>query len=102
MSPSSLMDDTDEQDIHFEPQHCFESLANGSISRETVRGALSRIPGSLVADFAAERDERLAPGYFIDTSALAKLFRAEVGRQQMEMLAQPADNRLTVSQLSVI
>ena len=51
-------DDTDEQDIQFEPPHRFESLANHSISRETVRGALSRIPGSLDADFAAERNER--------------------------------------------
>jgi hypothetical protein len=77
-------------------------LQTAASARETVRGALSRIPGSLDADFAAERNERLVPGYFIDTSAPAKLFRAEVGRQQMEMLAQPADNRLTVSQLSVI
>jgi len=51
-------DDTDEEDIQFEPPHCFESLANRSISREMVRGALSRIPGSLDADFAAERNER--------------------------------------------
>ena len=42
------------------------------------------------------------PGYFIDTSALAKLYHAEVGSQKMEMLAQPTDNRLIVSQLSLI
>lgn len=42
------------------------------------------------------------PGYFIDTSGLAKLYHGEVGSKQMEMLAQPADNRLIVSQLSVI
>jgi predicted nucleic acid-binding protein len=42
------------------------------------------------------------PGYFIDTSALAKLYHAEVSNQQMEMLAQSQDNRLIVSQLSVI
>lgn len=51
-------DDTDEQDIQFEPKHCFEPLANRSISRETLRVALSKIPGSLDADFAAERNER--------------------------------------------
>jgi uncharacterized protein len=51
-------DDTDEQEVQFEPPHCFEPLANRSISRETVRSALSRIPGSLDADFAAERNER--------------------------------------------
>jgi len=50
-------DDTAELDIQFEPKHCFEPLANRSINRETVRGALSRIPGSLDADFAAERNE---------------------------------------------
>lgn len=42
------------------------------------------------------------PGYFIDTSALAKLYHAEVGSPQMEMLAQSPDNRLIISQLSVI
>jgi uncharacterized protein len=42
------------------------------------------------------------PGYFIDTSGLAKLYHTEVGSQQMEMLAQSLDNRLIVSQLSVI
>jgi predicted nucleic acid-binding protein len=42
------------------------------------------------------------PGYFIDTSGLAKLYHTEVGSQQMEMLAQSPDNRLIVSQLSVI
>jgi predicted nucleic acid-binding protein len=42
------------------------------------------------------------PGYFIDTSALAKLYHAEVGSPQMEMLVQSPDNRLIISQLSVI
>jgi hypothetical protein len=42
------------------------------------------------------------PGYFIDTSALAKFYHAELGSQQMEMLAQVPDNRLIISQLSVI
>jgi predicted DNA-binding antitoxin AbrB/MazE fold protein len=51
-------DDTAEQDIQFEPKQYFEPLANRSISRETVRGALSKIQGSLDADFAAERNER--------------------------------------------
>ena len=50
--------DADDEDIEFEPPHCFEALANHSISRETVRAALSKIPGSLDADFAAERNER--------------------------------------------
>jgi predicted DNA-binding antitoxin AbrB/MazE fold protein len=31
-------DETAEQDIQFEPKHCFEPLANRSIKRETVRG----------------------------------------------------------------
>ena len=42
------------------------------------------------------------PGYFIDTSALAKLYHAEVGSQPMELLAQSPDDRLIVSQLSAI
>ena len=51
-------EDTDEDEIQFEPPQCFESFANHAISRETVRGALSIIPGALDADFAAERNER--------------------------------------------
>jgi predicted DNA-binding antitoxin AbrB/MazE fold protein len=62
--------DADNEEIEFEPAQCFEALANRSITRERVRDALSKIPGSLDADFAAERNERYAPGYFIDTSAL--------------------------------
>ena len=50
--------DPDEEGIEFEPPHSFESLANHSISREAVRAALSKIPGSLDADFVAERNER--------------------------------------------
>ena len=42
------------------------------------------------------------PGYFIDTSVLARLYHVEVGSHQMEMLAQSPDNRLIVSPLSVI
>ena len=53
-----IEDDADEDDIQFEPPQSFESFADHSISRETVRGALTRIPGKLYADFAAERDER--------------------------------------------
>jgi predicted DNA-binding antitoxin AbrB/MazE fold protein len=40
-------DDTDEEDIQFEPPHCFESLANGTITRETVRGALVEKSGTI-------------------------------------------------------
>ena len=42
------------------------------------------------------------PGYFIDTSALAKLYHIEVGSQKMEALAESPDARLIVSQLSLI
>jgi hypothetical protein len=41
-----------------EPPARFEALADHSVSLETVRRALSRIPGSLDADFRAERNER--------------------------------------------
>ena len=50
--------DAHDEEVEFEPPHCFEALANHSISRETVRAALSKIPGSLDADFAVERNER--------------------------------------------
>jgi len=42
------------------------------------------------------------PGYFIDTSALAKLYHLEAGSPQMEALANSADVRLIISQLSLI
>ena len=50
--------DADDEDIEFEPPRSFEALADHSISWETVRAALSKIPGSMDAEFAAERDER--------------------------------------------
>jgi predicted DNA-binding antitoxin AbrB/MazE fold protein len=45
-------------EIEFESAQSFEALADRSIDRNTVRAALSKIPGSLDADFTAERDER--------------------------------------------
>jgi predicted DNA-binding antitoxin AbrB/MazE fold protein len=42
----------------FESARRFEALADRSIDRSTVRSALSKIPGSLDAEFAAERNER--------------------------------------------
>jgi predicted nucleic acid-binding protein len=42
------------------------------------------------------------PGYFIDTSALAKLFHLEMGSERMELLAKAPDARLIISQLSLI
>ena len=42
------------------------------------------------------------PGYFIDTSALAKLYHLEIGSGKMETLAETLDARLIVSQLSLI
>ena len=50
--------DTDDEDIEFQQPHHFEPLADRSITREAVRAALSKISGSLDADFAAERNER--------------------------------------------
>ena len=47
-----------EDDLKFEPPARFEPLADHSVSLETVTRALSRIPGSMDADFAAERNER--------------------------------------------
>jgi uncharacterized protein len=41
-------------------------------------------------------------GYYLDTSALAKLYHAEAGSGRMESLAGEADARLIISQLSLI
>ena len=48
----------DSEGIEFEPPDRFEGLADRSVRRETVKAALSKIEGSLGADFAAERNER--------------------------------------------
>jgi hypothetical protein len=48
----------DDAEIEFESAQRFEALADRSVDRNTVRAALSKIPGSLDADFRAERDER--------------------------------------------
>jgi hypothetical protein len=47
-----------QDDLKFEAAARFEAFADDSVSLETVRLALSRIPGSLDADFRAERNER--------------------------------------------
>ncbi len=53
-----LDEDSDVDEIDFEPPHSYEALANHSVKRETVQAVLSKISGSLDADFAAERNER--------------------------------------------
>ena len=54
-----ILDDNPlEDDLKFETPARFEALADHGVSLETVRRALSRIPGSLDADFSAERNER--------------------------------------------
>jgi hypothetical protein len=47
-----------DEELRFEAPEHFESLADHNVTLETVRGALSKIPGSLDADFLAERNER--------------------------------------------
>ena len=42
------------------------------------------------------------PGYFVDTSALAKLYHPEIGSVWMESLVQTHGARLIISQLSLI
>ena len=42
------------------------------------------------------------PGYFLDTSALAKLYHPEIGSERMESLVHVPDTRLLISQLSLI
>ena len=48
----------DGEELQFAPREEFETLADHSVTLETVRGALSKIPGSLDADFLVERNER--------------------------------------------
>ncbi|MGB9611496.1 MAG: type II toxin-antitoxin system VapC family toxin, partial [Bryobacteraceae bacterium] len=42
------------------------------------------------------------PGYFVDTSALAKLYHWEAGSERMEALIEAPDARLIISQLSLV
>lgn len=42
------------------------------------------------------------PGYFFDTSVLAKLYHGEIGSEKAEALAEAPDTRLIVSQLSLV
>jgi predicted DNA-binding antitoxin AbrB/MazE fold protein len=53
-----LFDDTPEDTLEFENPAHFKALADTSVTIEAVHTALSKIPGSLDADFQAERDER--------------------------------------------
>ena len=47
-----------DDELQFETPERFDALADHSVSLETVRRALSKIPGSLDADFVTERNER--------------------------------------------
>lgn len=47
-----------DEELSFEAPEHFEPLADHTVTLETVRGALSKIPGSLDADFLAERNQR--------------------------------------------
>jgi predicted nucleic acid-binding protein len=42
------------------------------------------------------------PGYFLDTSALAKLYHREIGSERMESLVKAPSTRLILSELSLI
>lgn len=55
-----ILDDMadDGEELQFAPREEFEALADHTIALEAVRKELSQIPGSLDADFAAERNER--------------------------------------------
>ena len=55
-----ILDDLagDGEELHFARREEFEALADHTITIEQVRRELSQIPGSLDADFAAERNER--------------------------------------------
>jgi hypothetical protein len=42
------------------------------------------------------------PGYFLDTSALAKLYHSEAGTDRMELLVESPGVRMIISQLSLV
>ena len=44
--------------LRFESPKHFEQFADHNVTLETVRALLSKIPGSMDADFQAERNER--------------------------------------------
>jgi predicted nucleic acid-binding protein len=45
---------------------------------------------------------KVLPGWFLDTSALAKLYHAEQGTERMRSIAQDSGNRLWISGLAVV
>jgi len=47
-----------DEELSFEAPEQFEALADHGVTLGAVRRALSKIPGSLDADFMAERNER--------------------------------------------
>lgn len=47
-----------DDELRFESPAHFEALADHTVTLEAVRRTLSKIPGSLDADFIAERNER--------------------------------------------
>jgi predicted DNA-binding antitoxin AbrB/MazE fold protein len=49
--------DDDGEDLQFAPRKEFEPLADHQVTLETVRTALSKIPGSLEPDFLLGRNE---------------------------------------------
>jgi predicted DNA-binding antitoxin AbrB/MazE fold protein/predicted nucleic acid-binding protein len=53
--------------------------ATDDISLDEVRRALSTIRGSLSEAVIEERRDRWVPRYFLDTSALVKVYRKELG-----------------------
>jgi predicted DNA-binding antitoxin AbrB/MazE fold protein len=55
-----ILDDTadDDEALQFAPRKEFETLADHTVTLDEVRKGLSRIPDSLDADFAAERNRR--------------------------------------------
>jgi predicted DNA-binding antitoxin AbrB/MazE fold protein len=53
-----LDDASTDEELPFEAPERFEALADPSVCLESVRQALSKIPGALDADLRAARDDR--------------------------------------------
>jgi hypothetical protein len=82
---------------------CRDELAAGDVpTLEEARRVLSKIPGSLVSDFAAERDERRMLAYLFDTRALAKHYHKEVGSSSVDSLLATSGTAHFVSGLTAV
>jgi predicted DNA-binding antitoxin AbrB/MazE fold protein/predicted nucleic acid-binding protein len=76
--------------------------ARDGVTWDDVRQAFSKITGALSETVLAQRQERWLPKYFLDTSALAKLYRKETGSDYMDRILREPGSRSLISRLSIV